>query len=84
MSGLERQEGAEVYWRSGRGVKTDRRRFPTQTLISITSLGEFTTELRVTEMYPYTQLHLGETRSVAIVGPYFLVLGSGYVIVCNF
>ena len=30
-------------------------------------------------MYPYTQLHLGETRSVAVAGPHFSVLGSEYV-----
>lgn len=34
---------------------------------------------RVTEMYPYTQLHIGETRSVAVAGPHFFVLGSEYV-----
>jgi len=31
------------------------------------------------EMYPYTQLHLGKTRSVAVAGPNFLVLESEYV-----
>lgn len=30
------------------------------------------------EMYPYTQLHLGKTRSVAVAGPHFFVLGSEY------
>ena len=61
------------------GMKTDCRRFPTQTLFSITcsppSFGE---------MYPYTQLHLGGVRTVAIAGPHFLVLGSEYVLVSNF
>ena len=35
---------------------------------------------RATEMYPYTQLHLGGIRSVAVAGPHFHVLGSGYVL----
>jgi hypothetical protein len=38
-------------------------------------------QLRVTEMYPYTQLHLGKARTVAVAGSNFLVLGSEYVLV---
>jgi len=35
-------------------------------------------------MYPYTQLHLGKARSVAVAGPHFFVLGSEYVFFSNF
>ena len=35
-------------------------------------------------MYPYTQLHLGKTRSVAVAGPHFFVLGSEYVLLKTF
>ena len=57
------------------GVKNSGRRFPTQ-LCSRSLLSQ----PQVTEMYPYTQLHLGGIRSVAVAGPHFLVLGSGYVL----
>jgi tRNA (guanine-N(7)-)-methyltransferase subunit TRM82 len=35
-------------------------------------------------MYPYTQLHLGKTRSVAVAGPHLSVLGSEYVLVFGY
>lgn len=60
--------------------RKQRRRFPTQTLFSITSL----LELWVTEMYPYTQLYLSKKRSVAVTGPHFSVLGSEYVSLNSF
>lgn len=37
----------------------------------------------VTVMCPYTQLHLGKTRSIAVTGPHFFVLESQYVLLPN-
>ena len=41
-------------------------------------------QLRAAKMYPYTQLYLGKTRSVAVAGPHFFVLGSEFVLPNNF
>jgi hypothetical protein len=38
---------------------------------------------QVTEMYPYSRLHLGKARTVAVAGPHFFVLGSEYVLLSN-
>jgi hypothetical protein len=40
---------------------------------------DFTVTSRLAGMYPYTQLHLGKRRSVAVAGPHFFVLESEYV-----